>query len=225
MNRQEAFIYNENYSYFKSSLERSGQTMHNLRLAARDYLHIWLPLGLKPGDKLLDVGCNIGTLGHMFKHTGVNTIGVDLNLAAILTGKQRYGVERKNLSLSKNFSLGTNFSLVGDGRSLPFTQHTFDAVVSQDVLEHLPDEQDAKQMLDEMAQMLKPGKDKMFHKITVREEKDNMDADKSHFIKWPAARWVDFFEANGWQVLGPTIRHFPLRKNNSYGNFLIQRAA
>ncbi len=210
MNRPDA-IYDKNYPYFNETVRRAGNLGYDSRAALRAFLRVSLPLGLKPGNKLLDVGSNIGTLGHYLKFTGVRKIGLDLNLDAISAGRTIYGNEQNNRSL------------VADGRAIPFESQCFDAIASQDIFEHLPDEINAAQMFEEMNRVLKPYKDMMFHKITVLEDGVNIHADQSHCIKWPTEEWYNFFTSRGWRVLGNPTRHFPIMSSISYGNFLIQR--
>lgn len=205
------YKYDRTYPYFLDSLKNTGNLGHDLRVALRDYFRVWLPLRLKPGAKLLDIGSNIGTLGHFLKYLGVCTTGIDLNRDAVRAGRNIYGNEQGNRSI------------VADGRSLPFRRNCFDAIVSRDVFEHLPDEKGAAQMLKEMGRVLKPDKDKMFHKITVLEDLEYIHADPSHRLKWSTSEWVSFFECRGWRVIDNPTRHFPIAGNISYGNFLLKR--
>lgn len=213
MNNPDILIYDKTYPYLEQSLKICRDSNRFLRLALRDYLRVLLPLGLRPGKRLLDVGSNIGTLGHLFKYSGVKTVGVDLNIDAIRAGRELYGKEHRN------------FSLHADARALPFREDSFDAVVSQDMFEHLPNTDTATLVFREMYRVLKPGNSRMYHKITVLEDSRNIDNDRSHLIKWPTEQWSDFFRSKGWNILGNPTRRFPVMSNTSYGNFLIQRSA
>jgi cyclopropane fatty-acyl-phospholipid synthase-like methyltransferase len=212
MTQPDIFIYDGTYPYFKDSLANTENFRHEVRTAVRDYLRVWLPLRLVPGTKLLDVGSNIGGLGHFLKFSGVHTTGVDLNLDAIRAGRNIYGSER------------TNRSFIADGKYLPFKSNSFDAIVSQDMLEHVPNQEDLTQIFTEMDRVLKPNRDKMFHKITVLEDEENIHADESHSIKWTTQEWYTFFTSRGWKVLGNPTKHFPIMSSISYGNFLVRRA-
>lgn len=207
----EKYQYSEDYPYLRGLVETTGNLKHRLRVAMREYVRVYFPLGLKPGDKLLDVGSCIGILGHYLKYGGIRTCGIDLNHQAILTGQELFGDEKRNVSL------------VADAGSIPFSSGTFDAVVSQDVFEHLNNEYHAKEALREMTRVLDPRKDLMFHKITVLEDLGHIHADASYRLKWPTAQWVNFFECSGWSVIDNPTRHFPVASNISYGNFLLQR--
>lgn len=206
-----SYRYNENYPYLKGMVENTGKLQYNLRVGLREYVRVYLPLKLRPGDKLLDVGSCIGTLGHYLKYGGVQTYGLDLNHSAVVTGKKLFGNEKRNISI------------VADAGHIPFPSAIFNAVVSQDVFEHLNNDCHAEIALREMARVLNPRRDLMFHKITVLEDLDHIHADDSHRIKWPTSEWVRFFEDNGWEIVDNPTRHFPIASNVSYGNFLLQR--
>jgi cyclopropane fatty-acyl-phospholipid synthase-like methyltransferase len=208
---QENYRYNEDYPYLKGLIKDGSKFSYNLRVALREYVRVYFPLKLKPKDRLLDVGSCVGTLGHYLKYGGVQTYGLDLNGSAILAGKELFGNETKNSSV------------VADGGKIPFPSGVFDAVVSQDVFEHLNDSSHAQLALLEMTRVLKPTKNLMFHKITVLEDIDHIHADESHRLKWTSQEWVNFFESNGWDVIDNPTRHFPVASKISYGNFLLQR--
>lgn len=208
MSKELGYKYGADYPYLVGTLENSKKPKHQLRVAVRDYFRVFFPLGLKPGDTILDVGSCIGTMGHFFKYAGITTYGVDLNPAAVVAGRELYGNERHNQGL------------VGDALALPLGAGRFDAVVSQDILEHIVN---PVQALREMERVLKPGRGLMFHKITVKEDKAHIDDDDSHVTKWSTEEWVSFFESCGWNAIQNPTRKFPIASNISYGNFLVRR--
>lgn len=207
----EQYQYNEDYPYLQGLVENTRNLKHRVRVAAREYARVYFPLGLKPGDKLLDVGSCIGILGHYLKYGGIHTYGLDLNHSAILMGKELFGNEKKNVSV------------VADAASIPYPSGVFDAVVSQDVFEHLNNEYHACEALREMTRVLDPNKNLMFHKVTVLEDREHIDADESHKLKWPTIHWINFFESQGWNVIDNPTRHFPIASKVSHGNFLLRR--
>ena len=98
-------------------------------------------LGLKPGDKILDVGCGSGIwLDRLRQQFGVDGVGVDISTNSL---KDAVHASSKDISF-----------LGGDISYLPFQDTFFDVVYSLDVLEHVV-EQDS--CLREMVRVLKPG--------------------------------------------------------------------
>ena len=98
-------------------------------------------LGLKPGDKILDVGCGSGIwLDRLRQQFGVDGVGVDISTNSL---KDAAHASSEDIAF-----------VGGDISHLPFKDGFFDAVFSLDVLEHVV-EQDL--CLREMVRVLKPG--------------------------------------------------------------------
>lgn len=83
---------------------------------------------IKPGQKVLDVGCGDGTFALLAAKRGIDITGVDLSEENIRHAQDRAEAE----------GLGASF-VVGDAERVPFSDASFDVVVSLQVLEHLPD--------------------------------------------------------------------------------------
>lgn len=90
--------------------------------------------GLKPGNRLLELGCGRGDFTSAFKRAGLTCSGVDREPSNIP------GVEVKKCDLSKD--------------PLPFEDESFDVVYHKSVIEHLyqPDH-----IMDETRRILKKG--------------------------------------------------------------------
>ncbi len=209
------YRYDEDYSFLQERLRRAGSPVHEIYYATRAYAEVFLPLKLRPGQKLLDVGCCLGQLGSSFHLGGVTTVGIDLNKAALAQGLKIYG-SKKNSFIEAN------------AVALPFGDEVFDAITSQDLLEHAPNELMALRMFFEMERVLKGTR--MVHKITVTEDVEWIDADPSHTLKWPATKWKDWFENKGWIVTSPTDRKLPpvptrrgIVQGTMHGYFLIEK--
>lgn len=101
-------------------------------------------LELKPGEKLLDVGCGTGSLLKAAKrlHPDNEMTGID--------------IDKKVLEIAKRKLVSTGIQLVNTGaENLPFPEKSFDAVVSTLIFHHLPAAIKRKALL-EIKRVLKP---------------------------------------------------------------------
>jgi len=94
-------------------------------------------------EKMLEIGCGVGTDLVRFAKNGVMCTGLDLTQFAIETTRAHF--EIKNLKYEE--------LLVGDAENLPFNDNTFDLVVSIGVIHHTPDIQ---KCVNEIYRVLKP---------------------------------------------------------------------
>jgi len=95
------------------------------------------------GDRLLDVGCNWGRWTVAAAQKGYKPIGLDPSLDAVRSARR----------VSKQLAVETDF-VVGDARFLPFTDDSFDTVISYSVLQHFS-KKNARTSLAEIARVLK----------------------------------------------------------------------
>lgn len=206
------FVFDSNYPYLRRMKELSLKPSFGLWIALRAFSEIYFPLGLKPCQTILDVGCCTGNLGEALKLGGVHTVGIDINMAALTAGQSLFG---------------PNSQTQAEACMLPFADGAFSSVVSSDLLEHLPSPAYAEKALWEMARV--NGGRFMLHKITVLEDREWINDDDSHRIKWKAQAWKSWFAKRGWQTIAPTTRHFPVwnRKKIGFGvmhgYFLLSR--
>lgn len=110
-------------------------------------------LSIKPGDRILDIGCGSG------RHTcaasrfeNVVTIGADLRFDNAVETKKRL-LYHEEVGEQGGGPWGTN---VADVTSLPFRDDFFDLVICSEVLEHIPDHEAAA---NEIVRVLRPGQD------------------------------------------------------------------
>jgi len=94
---------------------------------------------LKENIKILEVGCGAGRLTNYLTQKGFNIIGFDISRNLIKDGNTRYPDAMKFLA---------------SGDSMPFSNSTFDVVLSFDVLEHIPD---VNEHILEVRRVLKKG--------------------------------------------------------------------
>lgn len=99
---------------------------------------------IKPGMKVLEVGCGVGTESVFMAVRGMNVTGIDLSDAAVLLAKQ----------LADFYGVDAEFKQ-GDATNLAFEDQSFDVVCDQGVFHHLRDEE-RENYAREIARVLKP---------------------------------------------------------------------
>ena len=108
-------------------------------------------LGLRPGDRVLDMGCGAGRHAFEAFRRGADVIAFDQDgdeLAGVL---DLFGAMRE----AGEAPPGAEADIKqGDALSLPFADGEFDRVVAAEVLEHLPLDTGA---MAELARVLRPG--------------------------------------------------------------------
>jgi ubiquinone/menaquinone biosynthesis C-methylase UbiE len=104
-------------------------------------------LGLEPGSRLLDVGCGSGGPAlRLAEITGTSVVGIDLLEEGIGTATR--------LAEERGLDDRARFERVDAGARLPFDDHSFDAVISIDVMCHLPNR---AEILSEWYRVTSPG--------------------------------------------------------------------
>ena len=108
--------------------------------------------GLKPGRKVLDIGCGSGRhVAAAYQYPDVMVIGTDLCF-------QDLGKARERLLFHDRLGAhgsGTWALNAADITALPFARHAFDLVICSEVMEHIHDE---KAGAAELFRVLKPGR-------------------------------------------------------------------
>ena len=108
-------------------------------------------LGLKDGQRALDLGCGAGRHVHaMYYHSQCHVVGLDLGFEDVRRTRDGFSkCPDLDPDTKRSFSL-----TVGNALSLPFPDQSFDKVLCSEVLEHIPD---YGQALNEISRILKPG--------------------------------------------------------------------
>lgn len=108
-------------------------------------------LDLKPGMKVLDLGCGEGRHVHgVHMIEGVDCVGLDIDLPSL--EKARDGLDYLDTLVEPTSGL-TSF-IKGSAYEVPFPDNSFDVLICSEVLEHL---EAYPKVLDEMRRVLKPG--------------------------------------------------------------------
>jgi ubiquinone/menaquinone biosynthesis C-methylase UbiE len=95
---------------------------------------IWNYLDIRPGLRILDVGCG---RGEILVHCGLqnaHSVGIDYSLAALELARASIGEIFKTAG---NNCFRTPRLILGNAQRLPFSDNTFDRVVMSDIVEHL----------------------------------------------------------------------------------------
>jgi SAM-dependent methyltransferase len=115
----------------------------------------WLELG--PDSRLLDVGCGSGGPAlRLAERTGASVVGIDLLEEGIATAT--------SLAEERDLADRVRFVRADAGVPLPFADGTFDAVISVDVMCHLPSRLD---ILREWHRVTAPGARVLFTDPTI----------------------------------------------------------
>jgi len=107
--------------------------------------------GLRPGDRVLDVGAGFGR--HVFECTRRGAIAVALDPSADEVVQTRSTIAAM-VEAGEITADAFGGVLRGDATCLPFADHTFDVVITSEVLEHITDDTAA---IAEMVRVLRPG--------------------------------------------------------------------
>jgi SAM-dependent methyltransferase len=111
-------------------------------------------LGVRPGDRLLDLGSGGGRHAFEAMRRGAVVTALDANAGEIKD------VSAMMTAITAEESPGARpipfrgAGVVGDALCLPFSAGAFDRVIAAEVLEHIPDDRAA---ISELARVLRPG--------------------------------------------------------------------
>jgi ubiquinone/menaquinone biosynthesis C-methylase UbiE len=108
-------------------------------------------LNIKPGYRILDIGCGSGRhTCFAYRFSNVVVIGADISHAELMAAKDRLQLHER---LGENGNGVWGLSLA-DVKNLPFKDNFFDLVICSEVLEHIVDDDGAAV---EIIRVLKPG--------------------------------------------------------------------
>lgn len=108
-------------------------------------------LGLQPGDRLLDVGAGFGRHVYECARRGARVVALDYAADEVTDTLSTLDAMIADGEITPDKLVGV---LRGDARMLPFPDHSFDIVITSEVLEHIQDDVAA---IAEMVRVLRPG--------------------------------------------------------------------
>ncbi|GAC1444550.1 MAG: class I SAM-dependent methyltransferase [Mycobacteriales bacterium] len=104
---------------------------------------------VKPGDRVLDMGCGGGRHAFELYRRGARVVALDMDGDELRDVADMFG------ALQPEVPAGAGAQAVqGNAYALPFAANSFDKVIAAEVLEHLPEDTRA---MSELARVLKPG--------------------------------------------------------------------
>ena len=109
-------------------------------------------LGVHPGDKVLDLGCGFGRHAYQAARLDAQVVAFDFGADEVRSVRDTFGAMADAGELDPVESrVG---SVQGDALALPFSDGAFDRVIASEILEHIPDDEQA---MSELARVLRPG--------------------------------------------------------------------
>ncbi|MCH2425049.1 MAG: class I SAM-dependent methyltransferase, partial [Acidimicrobiales bacterium] len=108
-------------------------------------------LGLRAGERMLDLGCGFGRHAYEALRRGTHVVACDLGLDELREVRAIGAVMHGDGEVPEGVVLET---ANGDATRLPFADDSFDRVIASEVLEHIDDDEGA---LAELARVLRPG--------------------------------------------------------------------
>jgi SAM-dependent methyltransferase len=109
-------------------------------------------LGVHRDDKVLDLGCGFGRHAYQAARLGAQVVAFDFGADEVRNVQDTFGAMAVAGELDAVESrVG---AVQGDALALPFPDDAFDRVIASEILEHIPDDEQA---MHELARVLRPG--------------------------------------------------------------------
>ena len=108
-------------------------------------------LGVRPGDRVLDMGCGAGRHAFELYRRGTDVVAFDQDADELSTVADMFAAMRAAHEVPDGAEADTK---QGDALQLPFADGEFDRVVAAEVLEHIPEDETA---IAELVRVLRPG--------------------------------------------------------------------
>ena len=107
--------------------------------------------GVRPGERVLDMGCGAGRHAFELYRRGANVVALDQNVSDLADVQVMFDAMAAEGGLRAEAAATT---VEGDALALPFDDGEFDRIIAAEILEHIPDDEQA---MRELFRVLKPG--------------------------------------------------------------------
>ncbi len=106
-------------------------------------------LGIREGERVLDIGCGFGRHAYEAARLGANVAACDMSLSELKEVRSTaFAISKNSPQPSRdNKKEGSIFCTAGDITSLPFSDGAFDRIIASEVLEHITDDVQAMREL------------------------------------------------------------------------------
>ncbi len=108
-------------------------------------------LGVRPGDRVLDMGCGAGRHAFELYRRGADVVAFDQDADELAAVSEMFAAMRRAGEVPAGAEADAK---QGDALQLPFADGEFDRVVAAEVLEHIPADEQA---IAELVRVLRPG--------------------------------------------------------------------
>ncbi|MGW3468830.1 methyltransferase domain-containing protein [Saccharopolyspora sp. NPDC000995] len=108
-------------------------------------------LGVRPGQRVLDLGCGAGRHAFELYRRGADVIAFDQDVAELENVAAMFAAMNAENQVPDGAAAQT---VSGDALALPFPDEHFDCVIASEIMEHIPEDEKA---MREMVRVVKPG--------------------------------------------------------------------
>ena len=165
-------------------------------------------LSVKPGAKILDIGCGSGRhICEAFRIEGVTVVGADVSFDDMVEARGKLNFHEK----VGEHGGGVWALSAADVNNLPFKNNLFDLVICSEVLEHIPDHETA---VFEIMRVLKPGSNLvvsvpryMPEKICWALSDEYHNANRGHIRIYKKNELVSLLESSGAKLWASHFAH------------------
>ena len=164
-------------------------------------------LDLRPGGRLLDVGCGTGRhLLELSRHAGT-LVGLDFALDDLRAMRYMFAITAKERPVAATVHI-----VRGGGERLPFPASSFDQVICTETLEHVPDD---RAILCELMRVLRPGgvvaisvPDEYSERLLWRLSSSYRNAPGGHVRIYRRKQIAQLLRESGTEPFAIQFRHF-----------------